>query len=65
MQKEFFDNNKYLICAGLSTLSLVVTSISNISVSKSKASKFIIKKNRFNYLHLQLKNISNKSLIYI
>ena len=35
MQKEFFDNNKYLICAGLSTLSLVFTSISTISVSKA------------------------------
>ena len=35
MLKELFDNNKYLICAGLSTLSLVFTSISMISVSKS------------------------------
>ncbi len=35
MLKELFDNNKYLICAGLSTLSLVITSISIISVSKS------------------------------
>ena len=35
MLKDLFDNNKYLICAGLSTLSLVVTSISIISVSKS------------------------------
>ena len=35
-------------------------------LSKSKASKiFYKKKNRFNYLHLQLKKISNKSLIYI
>tara|TARA_B100000965_G_C19401429_1_gene673437 strand:- start:409 stop:660 length:252 start_codon:yes stop_codon:yes gene_type:complete len=35
MLKELLDNNKYLICAGLSTLSLVFTSISIISVSKS------------------------------
>ena len=35
MLKEFIDNNKYLICAGLSTLSLVFTSTSIISVSKS------------------------------
>ncbi len=35
MLKELFDNNKYLIFAGLSTLSLVFTSISMISVSKS------------------------------
>ena len=35
MLKELFDNNKYLICAGLSTLSLVFTSISMIYVSKS------------------------------
>ena len=35
MLKELFDNNKYLICAGLSTLSLVFTSISIISLSKS------------------------------
>jgi hypothetical protein len=35
MLKELFDNNKYLICASLSTLSLVFTSISIISVSKS------------------------------
>ena len=35
MLKELFDNNKYFICAGLSTLSLVFTSISMISVSKS------------------------------
>ncbi len=35
MQKDFLDKYKYLICAGLSTLSLVVTTISNISVSKS------------------------------
>ena len=35
MLKELLDNNKYLICAGLSTLSLLFTSISIISVSKS------------------------------
>ena len=35
MLKELFNNNKYLICAGLSTLSLVFTSISIITVSKS------------------------------
>ena len=35
MLKELFDNNKYLICTGLSTLSLVFTSFSMISVSKS------------------------------
>ncbi len=35
MLKELLDNNKYLICAGLSTLSLVFTSISVFSVSKS------------------------------
>ena len=35
MLKELFDNNKYLICTGLSTLSLVLTSFSMISVSKS------------------------------
>ena len=35
MLKELFENNKYLIFAGLSTLSLVFTSISNISISKS------------------------------
>ena len=35
MLKELFDNNKYLICASLSTLSFVFASISIISVSKS------------------------------
>ena len=35
MLKELFENNKYLICAGLSTFSLMITAISNISVSKS------------------------------
>ena len=35
MLKDLLDKNKYLICAGLSTLSLVFTSISNISISNS------------------------------
>ena len=35
MLKELLDNNKYLICAGLSTLSLVFTSISIFSLSSS------------------------------
>ena len=35
MLKELFEKNKYLICAGLSTFSLIFTSISIISVSKS------------------------------
>ena len=35
MLKELFDKNKYLIFAGLSTLSIVFSSISMISVSKS------------------------------
>ena len=35
MLKKLLDNNKYLICAGLSTLSLLATSISIISLSKS------------------------------
>ena len=35
MLKELLDSNKYLICAGLSTFSLVFTSISIISISKS------------------------------
>ena len=35
MLKELFDSHKYLICAGLSTFSLVFTSISVISISKS------------------------------
>ena len=35
MLKELFENNKFLFCAGLSTLSLVFTSFSMISVSKS------------------------------
>tara|TARA_B100000965_G_scaffold317594_1_gene278204 strand:+ start:3528 stop:3779 length:252 start_codon:yes stop_codon:yes gene_type:complete len=35
MLKELLDNHKYLICAGLSTFSLVFSSISVISISKS------------------------------
>ena len=35
MLKELFENNKYIIFAGLSTISLVFTSISIISLSKS------------------------------
>ena len=35
MLKELFDKNKYLICAGLSTLSLLFTSISLMSLSRS------------------------------
>ena len=35
MLKELFDQNKYIICAGLSTLSLVFTSFSVISLSNS------------------------------
>ena len=35
MLKELLDNNKYLICAGLSTLSLLFTAISITSVSRS------------------------------
>tara|TARA_B100000214_G_scaffold308478_1_gene239853 strand:- start:344 stop:595 length:252 start_codon:yes stop_codon:yes gene_type:complete len=35
MLKELFESKKYIICAGISTLSLVFTSISIISVSKS------------------------------
>ncbi len=35
MLKNLLVNNKYMICAGLSTLSLVFTSISISSVSKS------------------------------
>ena len=35
MLKDLFDKNKYLFFAGLSTLSLVFTSISIISVSRS------------------------------
>tara|TARA_Y100001968_G_scaffold313128_1_gene336984 strand:+ start:201 stop:452 length:252 start_codon:yes stop_codon:yes gene_type:complete len=35
MLREFLDSNKYTICAGLSTFSLIFTSISIISISKS------------------------------
>ena len=35
MLKDLFENNKYLIFAGLSSLSLVFTSYSILSVSKS------------------------------
>ncbi len=35
MLKKLFVDNKYLICAGLSTFSLLFTSISVISISKS------------------------------
>ena len=35
MIKELLDTHKYLICAGLSTFSLIFTSISVISISKS------------------------------
>ena len=35
MLKELFHMHKYLICAGLSTFSLVISSISVISISKS------------------------------
>ena len=35
MIKELFDNHKYVICAGLSTFSLLFTTISIISISKS------------------------------
>tara|TARA_B100000579_G_scaffold54403_1_gene38222 strand:- start:180 stop:431 length:252 start_codon:yes stop_codon:yes gene_type:complete len=35
MLKELFNNQKYLICAGLSTFSLVLSSISTISISNS------------------------------
>ena len=35
MLKELLDNNKYVICAGLSTLSLVVSAVSIFSLSKT------------------------------
>ena len=35
MLKDLFQSNKYLICAGLSTFSLIFTSISVISISRS------------------------------
>jgi len=35
MLKDLFDDHKYLICAGLSTCSLIFTSISILSISKT------------------------------
>tara|TARA_Y100001968_G_scaffold303123_1_gene317015 strand:- start:28 stop:279 length:252 start_codon:yes stop_codon:yes gene_type:complete len=35
MLKKLYDSHKYIICAGLSTCSLLFTSISVISISKS------------------------------
>ena len=35
MLKDFFDSHKYFIFAGISTVSLVFTSLSVISISKS------------------------------
>ncbi len=35
MMNELFDKNKYTICAGISTLSLLLSSISIFSISKS------------------------------
>ena len=35
MLKDSFDNHKYLICAGLSTFSLIFSTVSFISISKS------------------------------
>tara|TARA_B100000700_G_scaffold324919_1_gene432297 strand:- start:5126 stop:5377 length:252 start_codon:yes stop_codon:yes gene_type:complete len=35
MLKDLFDNHKYVICAGLSTFSILLTAISIISISKS------------------------------
>ncbi len=35
MLKQLFKTHKYLICAGLSTFSLIFTSLSVISMSKS------------------------------
>ena len=35
MLKDLFYNHKYLICAGLSTFSLIFSSVSIISISKS------------------------------
>ena len=35
MLKDLFDSHKYLICAGLSTFSLIFTAFSVISISKS------------------------------
>ena len=35
MLKDLFDNHKYIVCAGLSTFSLLLSSISTISISNS------------------------------
>ena len=35
MLKDLFENHKYLICAGISTFSLVISTVSVISISKS------------------------------
>ena len=35
MLKNLFDGHKYLICAGLSTFSLIFSTVSFISISKS------------------------------
>ena len=35
MLKQLFDNHKYLICGSLSTFSLLISSISLFSISKS------------------------------
>ena len=35
MIKELLDNHKFLICAGISTISIVLSSISTISISNS------------------------------
>ena len=35
MLKELLDNHKYLICVGLSTFSLMLTSISVVNISKA------------------------------
>ena len=35
MLKDLFESQKYLICAGLSTFSLIFTSVSVISISRS------------------------------
>ena len=35
MLKALFDNHKYIICAGLSTFSLIFTSISVATISRS------------------------------
>ncbi len=35
MLKELFDSHKYIICAGISTFSLIFTSVAVISISKS------------------------------